>query len=512
MEQRRPFGTLLRELRLAAGLTHEALAERSALSARAISDLERGVSRRPRRETVDLLIGALHLTPESRAAFEAAARSRGEHGPSSTSSGWGPGSLPVHLTSFVGREAELAAARALLRCQAARLATLTGPGGAGKSRLAVQLATELEGELADGVCYVELATVSAPDDVLASIARGLGVARSGGAAQLADLIDAVQDRHLLLVLDNFEHVLESAPVVAELLRRCPRLVVLATSRAPLRLSGERELPVLPLAVPPRDRALSTDDIGAYPSVRLFVDRAAYVRQGFRLTDENAAAVAGICARLDGLPLALELAAARSKMLAPGALLQRLDGTASGSALRLLTRGTRDVPPHQRTLRDTMLWSYDLLTPAEQRLLRRLAIFAGGCTLAAAEAIAGDGSWVMGHGRSDGASPSPDTPYPSLDTSVFEGLSSLVDKSLVYLAEGADGEQRFLLLETVRELGLEQLREAGEYPAMARAHATYYLEQVKGFGALLFAGPAERQRSVAEYHNLQEALRWLFRHG
>jgi predicted ATPase len=336
------------------------------------------------------------------------------------------------------------------------------------------------------------------DDVVPAIARSLSVARPDGSARLTDVVDAVHDKALLLVVDNFEHLLGAAPVLSELLRSCPRLVILATSRASLQLSGEHELMVPPLPVPPRDQALSIDSIARYASVRLFADRARYVNPAFTLTADNAPVVAAICARLDGLPLALELAAARTKMLAPHALLQRLDGADSGSALRLLTRGTRDVPPHQRTLRDTMLWSYNLLSPAEQRLLRRLAIFAGGCTLAAAEAICGQ---QFG----------PDDPAEEVPQDVLEGLGSLLDKSLLYLDEGPDGERRFMLLETVREFGLEQLRTSGELEAVAREHAEYYLAQVKAFGALLFASSADRHRSVAEYHNLQGALRWLLNH-
>jgi predicted ATPase len=257
--------------------------------------------------------------------------------------------------------------------------------------------------------------------------------------------------------------------------------------------------VPPLAVPPPDQTLSADLIAEYASVRLFVDRAAYVNPSFALRADNALIVAAICARLDGLPLALELAAARTKLLTPHGLLQRLDGAPSGSALRLLTRGARDVPPHQRTLRDTMTWSYNLLTPDEQRLLRRLAIFAGGCTLAAAEVV---------------CRPDPALIDRDADSvrEVFDGLGSLLDKSLIYLHEGPDGEQRFMLLETVREFGLAQLRANGEMATVAREHARYYLELVEATGALLFAGGAAQRRSSAEQYNLQDALRWLFHHG
>jgi predicted ATPase/transcriptional regulator with XRE-family HTH domain len=498
VNQRRPFGDLLKHYRLAARLTHERLAERSGLSARTISDVERGVSRRPRRETVDLLSEALRLSPADRTAFQAAARDDPHAVSDSVTTGRRTGSIPVHLTSFIGRSHELRVTRDLLCSQRVRLVTLTGPGGAGKSRLAAHIATDLAGEIDGGVHFVELAPVAATDDFVPAIARALDIARPNGAATLADIVAAMGDGALLLVLDNFEHLLDAAPLLSELLRACPRLSVLATSRASLRLSGEHEVAVPPLSVPHLDGMPSFDALASYPSVRLFVDRARQVNPAFALTPENGRTVAAICARLDGLPLALELAAARTKLLTADALLRRLDAAAGGSALRLLTRGTRDVPPHQRTLRDTILWSYNLLTPAEQRLLRRLAIFAGGCTLEAVEALfdalaqAGDG---------------PDEP-----PDVVEGLGSLLDKSLVYLDEGAEWERRFVLLETVRELALEELRASGEFDALARAHASYYLEQVKAFGALLFASSADQRRSATEYHNLQDALRWLLHHG
>src|SRR5262249_37674719 len=272
----------------------------------------------------------------------------------STTSSRELGSVPVHLTSFVGREEELRVTHDRLRNRGARLVTLTGAGGTGKSRLAIRLATDLSSEFRDGARYVELAPVAHADDVLPAIARALGVARPDAATvRMADTIAAVRNRQQLLVLDNFEHLLTSAPLISTLLQGCPELVVIVTSRATLQLSGEHEVSVPPLAVPPPGRNLSIEAIANYASVRLFVDRAASINPAFALGNENAHAVAALCARLDGLPLALELAAARTKMLSPAALLLRLDSAVSGSALRLLTRSSRDVPPRQRTLRDTM---------------------------------------------------------------------------------------------------------------------------------------------------------------
>jgi predicted ATPase/DNA-binding XRE family transcriptional regulator len=494
------LGALLKRHRRQAGLTHESLAERAALSTRTISDLERGVSRRPHRDTLELLIQALELSPSERSALESAAWAAAIGPADLTTSGREAGSVPVHLTSFIGREEELRVTRDRLRRGGVRLLTLTGAGGSGKSRLAVRVARDLMHEFRDGARYVELAPVAHADDVLPAIAGALGVARTDAASvRMADTIAAVCDRQQLLVVDNFEHLLSSAPVISELLQGCPGLVILVTSRASLQMSGEHELAVAPLPVPPGDPGLALDAIGEYASVRLFVDRAKSIKPAFVLDCENASAVAAICARLDGLPLALELAAARIKMLTARALLQRLDSADSGSALRLLTRTARDVPPRQRTLRDTMLWSYNLLVPAEQRLLRQLSIFAGGCTLAAAEVVCGSDS--------SGMQPGPDSA-----SEIFDGLASLLDKSLVYLHEGPDGEQRFTLLETVREFGLDELRVNGELETIARAHATYYLQLIEATGALLFAGAPKQRRSAAEQHNLHDALRWLLRHG
>jgi predicted ATPase/DNA-binding XRE family transcriptional regulator len=494
------FGALLKRQRLSAGLTHESLAERAGLSPRTISDLERGVSRRPHRDTLELLVQALELSATERSALESAAWSVAIGPADLTTSGREAGSVPVHLTSFIGREEELRVTRDRLRRGGARLLTLTGAGGSGKSRLAARVATDLMHEFRDGARYVELAPVAHADDVLPAIARALGVARADAASvRMADTVAAVRDRQQLLVVDNFEHLLSSAPLIAALLQGCPDLVVIVTSRASLQVSGEHEMSVAPLAVPPAYRELSADAIAEYASVRLFVDRAASINPAFELSDDNASAVAAICARLDGLPLALELAAARTKMLTAPALLQRLERADSGSALRLLTRTARDVPPRQRTLRDTMLWSYNLLLPAEQQLLRRLSIFAGGCTLAAAEAVCGSEPSGAGS-ETDGAS------------EVFDGLASLLDKSLVYLHEGPDGEQRFMLLETVREFGLDELRANDELEPVARAHARYYLQLIEATGALLFAGAPKQRRSAAEQHNLHDALRWLLHHG
>jgi predicted ATPase/DNA-binding XRE family transcriptional regulator len=493
-DKRRSFGSLLKRYRLAAGLTHEALAELAGLSARTISDIERGVSRRPRPDTVALLIDALQLSPTHGTALMHAARPRGEPDAATI-----PSALPVQLTSFVGRERELRALRTLLRREDRRLVTLTGPGGVGKTRLAIQVAGDVEDAFDEGVSYVSLVAAADRDGVVQVMLRGLGVPDPAGQAPYAALVEALAGRELLLLLDNFEHVLDAAPLLADLLQRCPRIRLLATSRAALRLSFEQEFPVEPLAVPDVAHTALVDEIAGYAAVALFVERATRVRPAFALTGENAATVAAICAQLEGLPLALELAAARIKLLTPAALLARLDDGSARSRLELLIDGARDWPERHRTLRDTVAWSYNLLDPDEQRLLRHLSIFAGGCTLAAAAAV---------------CQPEPGTDDRGMrpDGDILSGLASLVDKSLIYQTDAPVGEPRFAMLETIREFALEQLVASGEEEAARRRHAWHYLALVETTGALLFATAPTRNRTAAEQDNIQAALSWLVRHG
>ena len=271
-----------------------------------------------------------------------------------------------------------------------------------------------------------------------------------------------------------------------------------TSRAPLRLSGEQEFPVAPLPAPDAADLPALDALADNPAVALFVDRATRVRPDFTLRAENAADVADLCARLDGLPLAIELAAARMKMLSPGALLRLLDRGPAGARLRLLSSGPRDLPARQRTMHETMRWSYDLLNPNEQRLLRRLAVFAGGCTLDAALAICGPGL-VDGAGQ-------------PLDVQLLDLVAALADNSLIYQPDGPDHEPRYLLLETISELELEHLIADGEETELRRRHAAHYLALVESTGALLFAAAPLRTRAAAEQDNIQAALRWLVQHG
>jgi predicted ATPase/transcriptional regulator with XRE-family HTH domain len=504
MDERLTFGLVLKQFRLAAGLTHEALAERASLGARTISDLERGVSRAPRPDTLALLIGALDLPPEQRALLREAARPHLNLTPGTASPIRSPNHLPLPLTSFVGREQEARTVHDLLGRDDTRLVSLTGPGGVGKTRLALQAAVQMVDAFPDGVFAVDLAPISDPNSVCDAIARVLEVS-DGCRSSLPSLIAALGEKRLLLLLDNFEHLLTAAPLVTDVLRGCPHLKVMVTSRAALRLSGEQEFPVPALPVPDPTHLPGVETLIDYAAVRLFVDRAARVRPDFTLTDENAAAVAAICARLDGLPLAVELAAARVRALPPPMLLDRLE-TPHSATLDLLTRGARDAPLRQQTLRDTIAWSHDLLDEQERALFRRLAVFSGGCTLEAAEAICNPSREPS---RSDAASVLEER---FSEINVFQALLSLLDKSLVDQADGLEGAPRFRMLETIRAFASEQLIASGEEAVIRREHATYYLALVETTGALLFASERTRARQATEQGNVQAALQWLVQHG
>jgi predicted ATPase len=402
-----------------------------------------------------------------------------------------PTSLPVSRTGFVGRGKELCAAKELLVRQDVRLVTVTGPGGIGKTRLAVEVASGLAEHFPDGIHFVALSAVSDPGLVASAIVQTMGIREVGGQSPLAILKKSLQESSgasMLLLLDNFEHLVEAAPTVAELLAAGPQLKILVTSRAALHVYGEREFPVPPLALPNSKSLRSVEVLSESPAVALFVQRAVAARPDFALNQENVSVVAEICARLDGLPLAIELAAARVKVLSPSSMLTRL-----ASRLQLLTGGARDLPQRQRTLRAAMDWSYDLLNPADQKLFRRLSVFVGGCDLEAVEAVC-------------------DT-KGDLDLDLLDGMASMVDKSLVQQVEGAHGETRFVMLETIREYAREKLRASGEEELTSRAHAAYCLvlaeEATKEGGA---EGTAWLERCALEHDNMRASLEWLTETG
>ncbi len=392
--------------------------------------------------------------------------------------------IPVQRTGFVGREKEVSAAKELLMRADVRLVTVTGPGGIGKTRLAVEVANGLVERFPGGIYFVPLSSLNDPELIASAIVQTLGIRETGGQAAMEVLKKNLQELHrapMLFVLDNFEHLMQAAPTVAELLAMGPQLKILVTSRSGLHLYGEHEFPVPPLALPGRSKP-SLEALAKFPAIALFVQRAIAAKPDFELTRENAVTVTEVCARLDGLPLAIELAAARVKVLSPSAMLTRLE-----SRLHLLTGGARDLPQRQQTLRATIDWSYDLLSAAEQKLFRRLSVFVGGSTLEGVEAVC-------------------DT-KGDLDLDLLDGTSSMVDKSLLQQVEQPNGESRFAMLETIREYAREKLEASQEEAATRRAHAAYCLVLAEE-ATTEQTGTDWLERFTLEHDNFRAAIEWL----
>ena len=436
------FGRLLRERRTSASLTQEELAERAGISARAIADVERGVIRAPRRDTLELLADALELSDKERDEWRQLRRQL-----SMRRSGAAPApALPQPPNQLIGRDREVNALINLVTQPDTRLVTITGPGGVGKTRIALAVGHALQDRFADGVAYVELASVRDSELLVTTIAQHLGI-RDGDQEKLRSrLMKFLAQRNMLLILDNAEHLRPAAADLAALLSGSSTLHMLVTSRAGLRIGAEYEFPVVPLRLPEWDGARASASLQSYPAIQLFVQRARQVRPEFSLTDENSAAVSSICAYLDGLPLAIELAAARIKLLPPEQIVPRLV-----HRLGFLSDGLADAPDRHQTMRAAIGWSYDLLDEVDQQVFRSLSTFVGGWTLEAAEALA----------------------PPGVD--IDESLSALANDNLINQTFSADGEARFSMLETVREFGLEQLQELGEWDDAMNRHAGYFLE-------------------------------------
>jgi predicted ATPase/DNA-binding CsgD family transcriptional regulator/DNA-binding XRE family transcriptional regulator len=474
------FGEVLRRYRGAAGLSQEELAQRAGLSAHGISDLERGARSRPYPATVHHLAEALALTTAQRAELQAAAGRAGAPGPVQRGVEPAGGQVP---TALIGRELELAAIHQRLLAAEVRMLTLTGPGGIGKTRLALQAARGLTDAFEHGVFFVDLTPLRDPALVISNVAQELGVRDSGPSSLLESVQHFLRERRVLLVLDNFEHVADAAAQVGDLLAACPGLRVLATSREPLRLSWEHVLLVPPLASPDSRHPISPNLLADVPSVALFIQRAQAARLDFRMTQENARAIAEICVYLDGLPLGIELAAARTRLLSPQMMAARLR-----TQPELLASGARDRPERHRTLRAAITWSFQLLTSAERSLFRRLAVFAGGFTLEAAETVCAEDEHE-----------SPE---------VLPLLAALVDRSLVVAADNG-AERRYRLLEVIRQYAEEILGESGEAEVVRARLAAWCLDFAERADEA-WRGPEQavwKVRVALEQDNLRGALAW-----
>ena len=500
------FGQWVKHQRKALGLTQSSLAQRVSCSKSMINKIESDL-RSPAKPMIELLALHLKISPADYASFVHLAQPQllVEPGDFSKKDNVNtvktlpiPGKAhPIPLTPLIGRERDVAAVCSSLQQTGIRLLTLTGPGGIGKTRLALQVAEELNDKFADGVYLVSLAPVRTPAFVLSTIVQALGLKSMGDQPDDELLVTHLHEKAALLILDNFEQALPATKAIAELLTYTAYVKVLVTSRAVLRISGEHEFVVSPLDVPDLNMATTPASLALSPAVQLFVQYAKAVRSDFVLTAENAHSVAEICARLDGLPLALMLAAARCKVLSPQAILARLTG-ALGSALGLLTGGAQDLPARQQTIRQTIDWSYNLLSEREQTLFRRLGVFVGGCTLDAIEDVC-DRLKAESQPRLRSA----------LSISALDSAVALVDQSLLRQVVGLDGEPRFFMLEILREYAFECLITRNELDLMRHQHAVYFLSFVDALEPKLRGAEQEfaLKRLDADYDNIRAALTW-----
>jgi predicted ATPase/DNA-binding XRE family transcriptional regulator len=502
------FGYWMRQRRRLLDLTQCDLARQVGCSEITIRKIEAG-ERTPSRQVAGLLATCLAVPDAEQPALIAFARGATRTGrqplpPRHTPTAHPLASSLAALTRLLGRDADVARISARLLDDQLRLLTLVGPPGIGKTRLGLHVAEQLQPHFADGVGFVALAPLRDPALVLPALAQAIGIRQRGDQLPLATLAAGLRDRQMLLVLDNFEHLLEAAPQIADLLRMAPRITALVTSRSALNVSGEQLYAVPPLALPDPCDLAPFETLTCSPAIQLFAERVRAVQPDFTLTEENVPAVAEICARLDGLPLAIELAAARGRLFTPPALLGRLRGASGPGVLALLVDGPHDLPAHQRTLRSTIDWSYALLAPVERQVFARLGVFAGGFTAEAAEAICDD--LRVEHAELGKASH--DQTLANAQFSILNSLIALVRQSLLQAEPRRDGQTRFVLLETLREYALDQLGAAGALPEARRRHAAYYgtlaqaAAQQPGCAAESWLGCL-----VGDDNNIRAALEW-----
>ncbi len=485
----------LQRLRAARGLTQEELAERAGVSVRTISDLERNISRYPHRDTLRLLGEALALSPDEAALLQQAARHL--HIEDSTAAGVDPRSgAPGVAAPLIGRAEECRVLREALAGGQRRLVTLVGPAGIGKTRLALEMVATWQSEFDESVCFVDLAPVTDAAYVASALAHALDVRESARQPVIETLVAGLADRRLLLALDNFEHVLDARVIVSALLARCPHVHLLVTSRRPLEISGEQLYPIPPLPTPDLRKPMPADLVLRSPATALFIERATAVQPRFSVTPVTARTIAKICARLGGIPLAIELAAAWAAQLAPQEILAQLSPGSGYTLLALLTRRTGAGPTRQRSMRDALAWSYHLLDAHEQVVFRRLSIFAGGWSLEAAEAIC-----------------APVQSAHLADLDLVDALTRLATHSLIFPTSSRDGSARFGMHTVIASYAQSLLDERKEPGTLARRHAEYFAELVEHLEQGLTG--AEQQQSVKrlvdEYENIRAALRWTREH-
>ncbi len=478
------FGRWLKQRRKEFDLTQDGLASRIGCATSTVQKIEAG-RRRPSPEFAGRIAEVLEVAPEKRQAFIEFARGSEEF--TAAELFRPPTNLPAPLTPLIDRRREMAEVSQRLLQENTRLVTLVGPPGIGKTRLSLEVAARVRDHFPDGVFFVPLAAVTDPDLIAPAIAKSIGLKESGRTAPAAHLCNSLRLKRLLLLLDNFEQIVCAAPLLAELLAGCPLLKLMVTSRIPLHLRPERQYPVAPLALPDPDRLPPVEELSCYGAIALFADRAEAVRPGFTITADNAAAVAALCHRLDGLPLAIEVISARVRVLEPAELLARL-----GSSLLLQTHGPHDADRRQHTLEEAIAWSYELLSPEEQELFGRLGVFVGGWSLEAAEFLQKQRE-------------APERP------AAVELLHALVDKSLVQ-GQAGPGRSRFTMLQMIREYALQRLEDSPEANAVRWSHARYYLALAQAAGPRLHQSVEEVKHIEREHDNLRAALRWSLEQG